>query len=225
MRSVHVFNILLITYFLEYFKMPVILVAYKMGISQFHNLELLEFYKKVSGLSETSLLRSFNISDGAVFKIPISKIFSSLLGFGPLFTTTYLNHVSLSFLKYAVLKQSVNQIETEAAYIKGVTILYNTIYFGHYSQIYSANLVNFTLSQIAVSYQGFELYQFNDQYLLSKKESEQINSATMKTLTNHGLYVDKMTFMELLSAAKTYSKCNFHQLSKSGNGVFINIYI
>ena len=204
--------------------MPVILVAYKMGISQFHNLELLEIYKRVSGLSEMSLLRSFNISDGDVFKIPISKLFSSLLGFGPRFVTTYLNHVSLSFLKYAVLKQSVNQIETEAAYIKGVTILYKTIYFGHYSQIYSANLVNFTLSQIAVSYQGFELSQFYVKYNLSNKDREQLNSATIKSLTNHGLYVDKMTFMELLSAAKIYSKCNFHQLSKTGNRVYIYIY-
>ena len=198
-------------YFLEYLKMPVIVVAYRMQITNYHNTELLEFYKIVTGLSEISLLRSFNISNAQVLNINISNVFSSFTSFRSRYR--YLDHVSLDFLKYALLKTTVPDQEINADAINGVKFVHSTIIIGEYNKLYSRNginvsyhIYNMTIDMISYLYQDIETSNFPTLYNISSTKMSLARTKRMRDIEQIYVSVAQSTFAILMKFVFNYGE-------------------
>ena len=191
--------------------MPVIVVGYRMQISNYHDMELLEFYKRVTGLSEISLLRSFNISNGYVLNITISNIFSSFTSFQNIYR--YLDHVSMDFIKHSLLKQNVTDHEINAEAINGVKFVHNTIPIEEYNNLYSRNgitisyrISNMTIDMITYVYQDIGTSNFSALYNISSTKMSLARTKLMKDIEQIHVSTANTTFKILMKFVFNYGE-------------------
>ena len=191
--------------------MPVIVVGYRMQISNYHEMELLEFYKRVTGLSEISLLQSFNISNGDVLNITISNLFSSFTSFKSRYR--YLDHVSMDFLKDSLLKQNVTDHEINDEAINGVKFVHNTIPMEEYNNLYSRNgitishrIYNMTIDMITYVYQDIGASNFSALYNISSTKMSLARTKIMKDIEQIHVSTANTTFKILMKFVFNYGE-------------------
>ena len=181
---------------------------------------MLHFLEVITGLSEISVYRAFNISSGyeAGFNATISKLFSADLRGGVDFETKSLDHLSAKYLvKKVLLGASLSKNDTKLNYMKGIWYMQQTIYMEEYDKIYSevSDLMNLTLPKIAESYQTLLNNEFVEKYNITNAESMLFNKRPLRELKLVGFNVEKMTFTELVHVGVKYGECFFQLCRKS----------